>query len=537
MGIGKIINPYLLAISLSPKEVNFYKKLEVIRTMISRRWDNDNKVWVIPFLKENIEKLKSIEIELSQEILDKIKEKEMPEKEIIIKFPDFLEKNLYQFQKEGVIGLEKFEGCALLADEQGLGKTIQAIAYLAIHPELRPALVVCPNTLKRNWYIELFRWLKGEEDNIQVITSKDKTTGKPQIKIINYDILEKFKDRLIADNYKIIIGDEIHRTKNLKTKRTKAFMEIHKERSSNKLIAMSGTPAINRPVEFFTALKMLRPSLFPNWYRFVTRYCDPKYNGFGYSYAGSSNEEELSNILTSQVMIRRLKKDVLKELPDKTKQIIMLESFGIVESEEYQQAKHEFILWLKDHGKSEKTVNILAQIEVLKQVSFKLKFEQVCDWIDDFLETGKKIVLFCIHHDAIDKLLGRYACAVSLDGRVKESKRIEAVNKFQNDIETKIFIGQLEAAGVGITLTAADSLGFLEFGWSPGVMAQAEDRIHRIGQKNAAMIYYFVAKDTIDEDIIDMLDQKNKVLTKILDGVDVNEKEILGNMIKKYKEM
>jgi SWI/SNF-related matrix-associated actin-dependent regulator 1 of chromatin subfamily A len=537
MGIGKVINPYLLAISLSPKETNFYKKLEIIRTMISRRWDNDNKVWVIPFLKENIEKLKSIEIELSQEILDKIKEKEMPEKEIIIKFPDFLEKNLYQFQKEGVAGLEKFEGSALLADEQGLGKTIQAISYLAIHTELRPALVVCPNTLKRNWYIELFRWLKGEESNINVITSKDKTTGKEQIKIINYDILEKFRERLISDNYKIIIGDECHRLKNLKTKRTKAFMSIHTERDSKQLIMISGTPVVNRPVEFYTALKMLRPSIFPNWYRFVTRYCAPKYNGFGYDYTGNSNIEELNRMLVSQVMIRRLKKDVLKDLPEKTRSTVMLDSFGITESEEYQQAKHDFSAWLNDNDKADKTVNILAQIEVLKQISFRLKFEQVCEWIDDFLETDKKLVLFCIHHEAIDRLLGRYSCAVSLDGRVKESKRIEAVNKFQNDAETKIFIGQLEAAGVGITLTAADSLGFLEFGWSPGVMAQAEDRIHRIGQKNAAMIYYFVAKDTIDEDIIDMLDQKNKVLTKILDGVDVNEKEILGNMIKKYKEM
>jgi SWI/SNF-related matrix-associated actin-dependent regulator 1 of chromatin subfamily A len=277
--------------------------------------------------------------------------------------------------------------------------------------------------------------------------------------------------------------------------------------------------------------------MFSNWYRFVTRYCNPKYNGFGYDYSGSSNEEELSNLLTSQVMIRRLKKDVLKELPDKTKSIIMLDSLGIAETEEYQQAKHEFTLWLNDHGKSEKTVNILAQIEVLKQISFRLKFEQVCDWIDDFLETGKKIVLFCIHHEAIDKLLGRYSCAVSLDGRTKERKRTEIVNEFQNNPEVKIFIGQLEAAGVGITLTAADSLGFLEFGWTPGGMAQAEDRIHRIGQKNAAMIYYFVAKDTIDEDIIDMLDQKNQVLTKILDGAEVNEKEILGKMIQKYKEM
>ena len=535
MGVCKIVNRYLLSISLSPKENNFYKKLEIIRTMPARRWDNDRKVWIVPYMAENIEKMKEIEIELDPDI--KIEDSKIVEdKEISIQLPDFLEKNLFEFQKEGVLALERFEGSALLGDEQGLGKTIQAIAYLAIHPEIRPVLIVCPNTIKRNWYIEIFRWLKGEESNINVITSKDKTTGKEQIKIINYDILEKFRERLIADNYKLIIGDEIHRTKNIKTKRTKAFMEIHKNRESNKFIAISGTPVVNRPVEFYTVLKMLRPSLFPNWYKFVTRYCAPKYNGFGYDYTGNSNIEELNRMLVSQVMIRRLKKDVLKDLPEKTRSTVMLDSFGIAESEEYQQAKHDFSAWLNDNDKADKTVNILAQIEVLKQISFRLKFEQVCEWIDDFLETDKKLVLFCIHHEAIDRLLGRYSCAVSLDGRTKESKRIEVINKFQSDPETKIFIGQLEAAGVGITLTAADSLGFLEFGWTPGGMEQAEDRIHRIGQKNAVIIYYFVAKDTIDEDIIDMLDQKRKVLSKVLDGKEVDEKEILGNMIKKYKE-
>jgi SWI/SNF-related matrix-associated actin-dependent regulator 1 of chromatin subfamily A len=186
-------------------------------------------------------------------------------------------------------------------------------------------------------------------------------------------------------------------------------------------------------------------------------------------------------------------------------------------------------------NRSAKQPNILAQIEQLKQLAFKLKFDDLREWIEDYLESGKKLVVFCTHHFAIDAIAEAFPeMTLKLDGRTPMKDRQEIVDKFQNDDKYKLFLGNIQAAGVGLTLTAADSCLFAELAWTPGDHTQAEDRIHRIGQKNSVNIYYMISTGTIEEDIMEVIDQKRMNLDKALDGKETESENILSLILKKF---
>jgi len=513
---------------------DFYKSLEQVRSVLGAKYNPKKKNWEAPIIKQTIEKLASFGFDIDMGILEQICKKEEV-KEIIIS--DDIKKGLFPFQAEDIAAIEKFNGSVLIGNEMGTGKTIEALSYLKLHLELRPALIVCPNSLKLNWAEESKKWI-SKEKGIQVLSSKTEIDLSNSIFIINYDILAKFEEELIQIKPKIMIIDESHRIKNRSAKRTKSVRAIAKV--SGKFIALSGTPIINRPVEFFNVLNILRPTLFNSFYKFVTRYCAPKYNGFGWNYNGSSNLDELHKILMETCMIRRLKKDVLKELPDKIISILPVNSFPKELKQEYQTAVDDMIITIKNEKGEKQNVelmNILHQIEVLKQLAFKMKFDLLVEWIEDFLESGKKLVVFCNHHFAIDELVNKFPkLSVKLDGRDNITERNLAVMMFMNDPNVKLFVGNIKAAGEGITLTVADTCLITELPWTPGECSQAEDRLHRIGQKESVNIYYMIATGTIEEDIINLIDTKRKILDKTLDGIDTDQNSLVGELIKRFKE-
>jgi hypothetical protein len=328
-----------------------------------------------------------------------------------------------------------------------------------------------------------------------------------------------------------ILVSNCHMVKNPKAQRTKAVKAFCK--GKRHVIALSGTPIINRPIEFFTALNILAPDTFNRYWDYAQRYCDAKHNGFGWDLSGASNTDELHQRLDGNVMIRRLKADVLKDLPPKTRTTIPL-TLGISEGIYTAALREAQVAWQEE--KPDPLADI-TQISKLRQAAMDAKFNLCCEWIDNFLETGRKLVVFDIHHKTTDRLMAQYGkISIALDGRVDARLRLGQVNKFMHNPDIRLLIGNIQVAGIGFNLTAAQDAVFLEFPWTPGEMDQAEDRIHRIGQAGAANIYYLVAQGTLEEDMIELIDEKRKVVGAVVDGIIDESKTMMNALIKRLKE-
>lgn len=237
-------------------------------------------------------------------------------------------------------------------------------------------------------------------------------------------------------------------------------------------------------------------------------------------------------------MIRRKKVDVLKDLPEKIRSYIPIE---LDNATEYYKAESDFIEWVKDTKGKEAAEKVsrtaqISSIETLKQLAVKGKLKQAINWIEDFLQSDKKLVVFATHHFVIDYLMTSFPdISVKIDGRVSQTERQVAVDKFQNDDNIKLFVGNIEAAGIGITLTKASDVVFLELPWTPAKLEQAIDRLHRIGQKFSVTVYFLLANNTIEERIAKLLDIKRKIVDGILDGQESDEDSLFGELMKSYK--
>ncbi len=533
----------------------------VLRTVKSipggRFQDNGRgKYWTCPLSVDAMEILHNAGFKMDRALQEFLKKSKIAVDDVPeIKVPG-LKKELFPFQKQGVSFIEQRDGRALIADEMGTGKTIQALAYLNLHPEKRPAVVVCPAHLKLNWAHEIDETLPGKQD-VQILYGTTPSAISGDIIIINYDILpnkyEEYRDAagkkrfreikrtgwvdfLIDIKPQVLVIDESHFCKSTSAFRTKATRKL--ARKTPHVIALSGTPIVNRPIEGFNIIQMIDKTIFPDWWKYVHRYCGAKHTGFGWDYTGASNQDELYQKLQS-VMIRRLKKDVLPELPDKLYSYIPME---IENTNEYKNAETDFIKYLKETKgeKAAKKANHLTQIEALKQLAVKGKMKHAIQWINEFFENSNgngKLIVFAVHKATVNALMKEFGeIAVKIDGSVSADKRDEAVMAFQNNDKVKLFVGNIQAAGTGLTLTAASAVAFVELPWTPGEVVQAEDRAHRIGQKSSVNIYFLLAGRTIEEQIAKLLDKKRKVLTAVLDGKEVEETQLLTALIRLYEE-
>lgn len=547
------------------RDQDFQAILQEVKECPGRRWNPDKFYWTIPASQQLIALLDKWGFEVSGSLatyLEQFRPQEVKE----ISLPSELK--LYRFQAESVKFIESRRGRALIAHEMGLGKTIISLSWLRMHPETRPAICVVPASLKINWQREARKWLSGEE-LVQVVSGRPNGNGQKlwgSVIVINYDILKDWVKDIGKLNPQVIIYDESHYLKNPKAQRTQAGKNLAK--GVPHIIAMSGTPIINRPIEFYNAINLVNPTVFPSWYKFATKYCAPKFNGFATEYTGASNTEELHHILTNPetgIMHRYLKKDVLKDLPAKIRSVVPLE---LENRPEYERAAEDFLGWLERHETEIARVKLteeqfltdpeeieqvakrigqvaadraagaeaLVAIGKLKQLAARGKIKAAISWIKDVVEQGEKIIVFAVHHWVVDRLMEEFSQqAVRLTGKESQEQRQQAVDRFQNDDQVRIFVGNIKAAGVGITLTAASHVAFLELPWTPGEVCQAEDRAHRIGQEQTVNVYYLVAESTIDEDIAIMLDAKADVLGQVLDGKKAKKETILGELLRKLK--
>jgi SWI/SNF-related matrix-associated actin-dependent regulator 1 of chromatin subfamily A len=545
---------------------DFNKNLTFVKALISSLFVMAGRFWTAPAIESNVKKLQEDGWEFTTKATTFLKKN----KQSVVKIDESKLEGLFPFQVEGVKWLEQNNGIGIISDEMGCGKSAQAVSYAKLHKEQIPILVVCPASVKLQWKNEIKFWAKSS--SIEVLYGRTRY-DLPSVKwyVINYDILgeevpkldehgnpiinrygkeEKyflpsswvyeFVDRkvglIILDECQFISHDSI---------RTRAVRLLKQSLPKAKLIGLSGTPIRNRPAEFFNILNLLAPKVFGSKWKFYQKFCDPMHNGYGWTYTGASNLEELHE-LVKPYMIRRLKSEVLKQLPSKIVTIVPLE-LEEIERRNYNDAEEKFKEWLESHFKD--FITIQEQMEKLKQLAYLAKRNSVLQWIEDFLTTGKKLVVMTYHKMAMDDIYGKFnKVAVKIDGSTSHKGRQEAKDKFIKDDSIKLFVGQILAAGVGVDglQTVCDTMAMVEFTYTPADHAQAEDRLHRMSKDgkyaDSVSIYYLVADGTIENSLVEMLVAKHKVTKKILDGkeeqfFDGQEKNLVKRLSDKYRRV
>lgn len=469
------------------------------------------------------------------------------------------------FQKAG-IALASSRPSTLIADSMGLGKTVQALGVCNVLPTIRTVLVVCPATLKLNWRNEARAWLlpalayelavidtKWSKEQLHTFFAEATETSR-RLAIVNYDILHRFCTEIpfatagtkkvstlrFLDGYAVdqIIVDECHMIKHEKSRRSKAVRGV----TATRKLCLSGTPIENRPIELFPILNYLDPLTWHNYFQFGTRFANAHQTDYGWNFSGSSHSAELHDILRSTVMIRRLKSDVLSELPPKIRQVIELPANGAasaVAAERRAYARHQArLLALRADVELAKAddneaayrgaVQALRHgaraaytaMATVRHATALAKLPYVLEHLTACLEQEAKLIVFFWHHDvahALAHALQAYQPALLTGEVTSVQHRQAAVERFQTDTACRVFLGSIGAAGVGITLTAASHVVFVELDWVPGRISQAEARPHRIGQTEPVLIQHLVLEGSLDATMARALVAKQTTIDAVLD--------------------
>jgi SWI/SNF-related matrix-associated actin-dependent regulator 1 of chromatin subfamily A len=505
-------------------DARFGDTVAMVKTLPGRRWITEEKCWKVPFSVEAYEVLDKAGFTMDENLQDAYAKVAGAVEQGADLGDAGLDSRLYQFQKDGVLFARDRGFRALIADEMGLGKTAQALAAMWLCGKW-PAVAVVPASVKLVWAREAATWLPGLRVNV---LSGRKNGGLPpaDLYVLNYDILGARLEELLALKPQFVVTDECHYLKNSKAQRTHAVKALCKDVPH--VVALSGTPIVNRPVEFFNALNIVRPEAFPSFWRYAQDYCGAHRNKYGWDFSGATNIEKLHDLLVRTVMVRRLKADVLKDLPPKVRAVVPLE---MEDRRGYDRLERELAAWVKENRNAH--AEALGRIEQLKQAAFARKSGAAMSWIEDFLETGQKLVVFCTHTASVDAVMQAFpGISVRVDGRDSQEARQAAVDRFQGDDGIRLFVGNIKAAGVGITLTAASNTCFLELPWTPGDADQAEDRVHRIGQEaDSVTAWYLLADASIETDIARLIDDKRRVLAQVMDGKEVEAGSTLGELM------
>lgn len=438
----------------------------------------------------------------------------------------------------------------LIGDEPGLGKTIQAIGVINAVEKISKVLVICPMTLKANWERELKKWIVRP---MTIGHANSEFFPRTDIVLIHYNILHKFTTRL-SNYWDLMVVDECHRLGNAKTRQTKSVVghkPTRKEAAAGVLptsgipavrkLMLSGTPFENRPAQLWPIVSYIAPTLFSSRSAFEKRYCGAGNNGFGWQADGATNLEELGERLRGCCMIRRLKKDVLKELPAKTRQIVEMETDGfekVIQREKSVWTQHEdeleeaqAAMELAKASDSEdefkasvsslrtKATLIFTEIARVRHETALAKMPKMVEMLKDELAEISKVIVFAHHTDVLRGAASQFAGeCVLITGDTPQEERDRLVQRFQNDPKCKVFFGSIRATGEGITLTSASTVIFFENDWTASKMAQCSDRAHRIGQKDNVLVKYYILPGTIDAHMIQTWIRKEEILEKALDS-------------------
>lgn len=432
-----------------------------------------------------------------------------------------------------------------LADEQGLGKTVEALA--AVHAaDAFPAVVICPASLRLNWQREIGRWLPDRA--VEVLGATSPPSGRAEISILNYESLHKHVEQLIELGPRGLVFDESHYCKTGKARRTKAARALARSVPSDALVLLlTGTPVLNRPAELMAQLTLMG------------RLDDVGgYQRFRHVYSRGLELDRLHRRLRQTCFVRRRKEDVLTQLRAKQRTVVPVE---IANRREYERAEADIVEWLRAHAGREAAfrrsiahldpegqreairahaedaavralrAEPLVRLTKLKLLAALGKVPAAIDWIRAFAQSEEKLVVFCEHREVAQRLLDAFPQAAHLLGRDSPAERQAAVDRFQGDAGCGLIVCSNKVGGVGITMTAASNAAFLELGWNPAVHDQAEDRLHRIGQRGQVTAWYLLAADTIDEKIAQLIEDKRALIAAASDGREAERGSVLGELV------
>ena len=432
------------------------------------------------------------------------------------------------------------------------GKTVEALSWM-VYANAYPALYVVNAPTKLQWQEAYRKWVgatKKHYPDVEVLSGKTpRPLSKYKSYIINWDVLSDWAGHYetiekngetqavyICDGplsqvgFRLLVGDEVQAIGNPESQRAVAFKELSK--IIPHCIGMSGTPAMSKPMQFWTLLSIVEPSMFKNFYMFKQRYCDPQNDGYGVKYNGASNIEELHELLV-RCMLRRTKGEVMKDLPPKVMEVVPLEVETSAMDAYYEEERAAFS---DDTAKGEKE-SARNKVAHLLRTAYALKEKSMLQWIEDFLESGKKLLLFAWHRSVVEVLydtLKAYNPAL-IYGGMSTNEREEARKKFIENPNCKVIVANIQAGGVGIDgfQDVCSDVAFAEFSHTPNFHRQAEDRLHRSGQHNSVTSYYLVAPGTVDMDAIEILDARAKMLDGVLDGKETATTDLLTEVLER----
>lgn len=464
-------------------------------------------------------------------------------KEAVLEIPG-LGGTLRPFQAAGVQYAMATERC-FIGDQMGLGKTPMALATL-LAMEAFPAVIVCPASLRFNWLRESLKWLPTK--SVEILEGKDDPSEwATDIAIIGYETAAKNRKIRDDENPKLftklfywvaelrnraleaVVLDESHCVKNNKADRSVGCRQLMKKVRVR--LCLSGTAILNRPSELIHQLQVLgRLDDIGGYQHFIHRYCGWVQTPFGQDISGATHLTELHDRLRACCYIRRTKEEVLTELPEKQRCVVEM---PLSNRKEYDEQEADLYTYLKESRESgdDDTAQTIVRINALLQLCAKGKMAALKEWVTTFLDSGEKLVMFG-HHLFLTKGLGKDFNAPTITGEDSMTQRQAGVDRFQTDPECRLIVCNLAAGGVGLTLTAASNVAICELGWTPALMDQAEDRVHRIGQKNAVVVWYLLAQNTIEVTIAQTLENKRDVISKTLDGkAHLSESSVLNEFI------
>ena len=436
-------------------------------------------------------------------------------KDVTIDYSKYSHRPPLTHQKEAIQKLvenKKF----ILADDMGLGKTTSTI-IAALESGSKKVLIICPATLKINWKREIENY---SDKTVFIAESKNFSTEADFV-IINYDIIKNFHDtkkkdesQILASNFDLVIVDEAHYIKNATAQRTKLINDIVKK--TERLWLLTGTPMTSRPIDYFNLLSLVDSPVAKNWMAYAIRYCAGYQFKVGnrkvWNVMGSSNLEELRD-RTLGLTLRRLKENVL-DLPDK----IITPVYLRLKSKQYEEVMGEYYDWYDKNPEESKSLTVqFSKLTKVRQIIADEKIAQTIELAENILEQDKKVIIFCNFTDSLNKITEHFGkAAVKLDGSMSKPERQHSVDEFQDNPKVKVFVGNIKAAGVGITLTSAEAVIMNDLSFLPSDHAQAEDRAYRYGQKNNVLVYYPIFENTIEGVIYDILNNKKQVIATVM---------------------
>ena len=423
----------------------------------------------------------------------------------------------------------------ILADDMGLGKTTSTIVA-ALESGAKKILIICPASLKINWQREI----ENYSDRSVYISEGKNFSQEHDFVIINYDIIKNFHDvkkksdsKILGANFDLVVVDEAHYIKNGQAQRTKLINDLVKK--VDRLWLLTGTPMTSRPMDYFNLLSLVDSPVAKNWMAYAIRYCGGyQFNAGGrkiWNVTGASNLEELRD-RTSGLTLRRLKQDVL-DLPDK----IITPVYLRLKSKQYEEVMGDYYNWYEKNPDESKSLTVqFTKLTQVRQVIAEEKVTQTIELAENIIEQGKKVIIFCNFTNSLDRIIQHFGkTAVRLDGSMSKPERQNSVDKFQEDDKVKVFVGNIKAAGVGITLTAGEAVIMNDLSFLPSDHSQAEDRAYRYGQKNNVLVYYPIFENTIEGIIYDILNKKKQVIATVMGDVK-NDVDLVEEIMKQINQ-